>query len=59
MLFRSQKKYASTPVIVLTSVKEHITNKIYADVDVQDFIRKDDFEQRKFLSLINKYLGEK
>ena len=56
---RKQKKYASTPVIVLTSVKEHITNKIYADVDVQDFIRKDDFEQRKFLSLINKYLGEK
>lgn len=56
---REQKRYLNTPVIVLTSVKENITNKLYSGVDVQAFMRKDDFEQQKYLSLVNTYLGKK
>ncbi len=55
---REQNKYAKVPVIVLTSVKQNIVNKLYFDVDIKKFVQKDDFEQTKFLSYVSKCLGK-
>ena len=56
---RENKAYSKTPVIVLTSIKESIARKIYADIDIKEFMQKDNFEQSKFLSYISKYLNDK
>ncbi len=56
---RSQKAYIDTPLIVLTSIDKNSVRKLYADIDIKEFIQKEDFEQTKFLSYIDKYLNER
>jgi len=53
---RKEKGYTKIPIIVLTSIRKQLLGKSYEEAGVQEFIQKDDFEQRKFLACIDKYL---
>lgn len=55
---KNQKMHSKVPVIVLTSIERNSVRKLYADIDIKEFIQKEDFEQAKFLSYIDKYLNE-
>ncbi len=54
---QNQKMHSKVPVIVLTSIERNSVRKLYADIDIKEFIQKEDFEQAKFLSYIDKYLN--
>ncbi len=56
---QNQKMHSKVPVIVLTSIERNSVRKLYADIDIKEFIQKEDFEQAKFLSYIDKYLNER
>lgn len=55
---RMKAKYANVPVIVMSSVKKVVLNKMYEQLNIQECIQKDNFEQQKFLNIINKYLKQ-
>lgn len=55
---KKQKAHINTPVIVLTSIDKNSVRKLYADIDIKEFIQKEEFEQTKFLSCIDKYINE-
>ena len=48
--------YSNVPVIVLTSIKKTILEKLYEQLDISDFIQKENFEQSKFLETIQMQL---
>ena len=53
---RANKEHARVPIIVLSSVNRHVLEKLYEMANVQEIIQKDDFEQKRFIEIIDKYM---
>lgn len=54
---REAAAFSHIPVIVITSIKKEITNKIYGSVNIQAVLQKEGFEQSKFLNTISKHIN--
>lgn len=56
-LLRSKDKTRNVPIIVITSVEKQGLKEEFFKYNIQEFIKKEYFEQQAFIRTVNKYLN--